>query len=171
MDKTQFYRILDIDSPDEFIYYENVSSLLEEDDFIEENLIVDLFRNIDMSVLSESTENYFEEFLKNIPDEETSLYITAESIKRGLTGMIQEDPDEDSIRVLAQEIVRFRKWYVQDALVFDKTSGTEISVRDARYNIQASAYIDEVCDYDFRLACDYEIDGYDIRISDLVDAE
>ena len=42
MDKTVLYRKLDIDTIDEFRYYENLASLLEEDDFIEENLIIDL---------------------------------------------------------------------------------------------------------------------------------
>ena len=36
MDKVRFYRILDIDSADEFQYYENLSALLEEDEYIEE---------------------------------------------------------------------------------------------------------------------------------------
>ena len=42
MDKVRFYRVLDIESPEEFQYYENLASLLEEDEFIEENLIKDL---------------------------------------------------------------------------------------------------------------------------------
>ena len=36
MDKVRFYRILDIDSADEFQYYENLSALLEEEEYIEE---------------------------------------------------------------------------------------------------------------------------------------
>ena len=36
MDKVRFYRILDIDSADEFQYYENLSALLEEEEYIED---------------------------------------------------------------------------------------------------------------------------------------
>ena len=37
MDKIRFYRVLDIDSPEEFQYFENLAALLEEDEYIEEN--------------------------------------------------------------------------------------------------------------------------------------
>ena len=47
MDKVRFYRVLDIESPEEFQYYENLASLLEEDEFIEENLIKDLLKDWD----------------------------------------------------------------------------------------------------------------------------
>ena len=52
MDKTGLYRKLDIDTIDEFRYYENLAALLEEDDYIEENLIRDLIREVDKSVLA-----------------------------------------------------------------------------------------------------------------------
>ena len=42
MDKVRFYRVLDIDSADEFQFFENLAALLEEDEYIEDNLIKDL---------------------------------------------------------------------------------------------------------------------------------
>ena len=53
MDKVRFDRILDIDSADEFKYYENLSALLEEDEYIEENLIKDLISHADREKLAE----------------------------------------------------------------------------------------------------------------------
>ena len=53
MDKVRFYRLLDIDSADEFKYYENLSALLEEDEYIEENLIKDLISHADREKLAE----------------------------------------------------------------------------------------------------------------------
>ena len=50
MDKTGLYRKLDIDTIDEFRYYENMASLLEEDDYIEVNLIRDLLREVNKEV-------------------------------------------------------------------------------------------------------------------------
>ena len=41
MDKVRFYNVLDIDSADEFKYYENLAALLEEDEFIEEIVVWD----------------------------------------------------------------------------------------------------------------------------------
>ena len=37
MDKTEFYNKLDIETIEEFKFYENLSALLEEEDFIEES--------------------------------------------------------------------------------------------------------------------------------------
>ena len=171
MDKTTFYNKLNIDNASEFEYFENLAALFEEDDYIESNLIKDLLKDVDMGFLADTTNNYFEEFLKAIPDEETRLYITVESIMRALCGMMIADMTSDEISNLADEIVRFRKWYVQDTLVFDKLKGIEVSVRDARYDIQAAKLLGEKTDYDFRTSYDYEVEGYDVRISDIIDTE
>ena len=87
MDKVRFYRVLDIESPEEFQYYENLASLLEEDEFIEENLIKDLLKDIDTEKLAEHFESYFDGFLDHIPDSETEMYVTIESIKRAFDGL------------------------------------------------------------------------------------
>ncbi len=164
MDKTGLYRKLDIDTIDEFRYYENLAALLEEDDYIEENLIRDLIREVDKSVLAEHMDSFYEQFLNNLPDDETEMYITVDSIGRAMTGMIAEDMTDEDITALADEIARFRKWYVHDLNVYDRIKGEELSVRDARYNILAAGFLGEKYDYDFRTALDYSVEGYDVRI-------
>ena len=168
MDKTELYNILDIETAEDFKYYENVAALIEEPNYIELNLIKDLLKDIDITVLAESLDNFFEDFLNNLPDEETELYMTVDTIKRVITGKISEDMDSEQIESLAEELIKFRKWYVLDSLVYDKNSKREIPVIEARYNYQASKYISELCDYDYRLACNYDTEGYDIRISDII---
>ena len=164
MDKTGLYRKLDIDTIVEFRYYENIAALLEDDDYIEENLIKDLIREVDKSVFAEHMDSFYEQFLNNLPDDETELYITVDSIRRAMTGLIAEDMTDEDISALAEEIVRFRKWYVHDLNVFDRIRGEELSVRDARYNILAAGFLGEKYDYDFRTALDYTVEGYDVRI-------
>ena len=164
MDKTGLYRKLDIDTIDEFRYYENMAALLEDDDYIEENLIKDLIREVDKSVFAEHMDSFYEQFLNNLPDDETELYITVDSIRRAMTGLIAEDMTDEDISALAEEIVRFRKWYVHDLNVFDRIRGEELSVRDARYNILAAGFLGKKYDYDFRTALDYTVEGYDVRI-------
>ena len=164
MDKTGLYRKLDIDTIDEFRYYENMAALLEDDDYTEENLIKDLIREVDKSVFAEHMDSFYEQFLNNLPDDETELYITVDSIRRAMTGLIAEDMTDEDISALAEEIVRFRKWYVHDLNVFDRIRGEELSVRDARYNILAAGFLGEKYDYDFRTALDYTVEGYDVRI-------
>ena len=168
MDKTLLYKKLDIESIEDFKFYENLSALFEEDEFIEENLIKDLIKEVDKSVLAEHVDYYFENFLEHIPDNETELYIIVESIKRMMAGLISEDMTAEDINTLAEEIARFRKWYVHDLNVFDKASGTELSLRDARFNVLAAKLLGESFDYDFRTALDYSVDGYDVRITDYI---
>jgi len=168
MDKTQLYRKLDIDTIEEFKYFENLSALLEEDDYIEENLIRDLIKDVDKSVLAEHMDSFYDRFLDNLPDSETELYYTVDSIRRVMMGLIAEDMDAEDINALASEIARFRKWYVHDHNVFDKLTGEELCLRDARYNIVAAGFLGEKTDYDFRTAHDYELDGYDVRLGDYV---
>ena len=171
MDKVRLYNILDIESPDEFKYYENLSALLEEDEFIEENLIKDLIREVDRERLAEHFDSYFEGFLDHLPEHETEMYITVDSIRRVFDGMIYDDMSSEDISVLASEISKFRKWYVHDLNVFDRLNGRELSVRDARYDIAAAKLLGEEADHDFRLALDYGLDGYDVRIADMVGAD
>ena len=170
MDKVRFYRVLDIESPEEFQYYENLASLLEEDEFIEENLIKDLLKDIDTEKLAEHFESYFDGFLDHIPDSETEMYVTIESIKRAFDGLIFDEMTQDDIDQLAKELSKFRKWYVHDQNAFNRLNGEEASVRDARYDIAAAKLLGEDADFDFRLALDYDLEGFNVRLSDMIAA-
>lgn len=170
MDKVRFYKVLDIDSADEFQYYENLAALLEEDEFIEENLIKDLLRNIDKEKLSEHMGSYFDGFLDHLPDNETDLYVMVESIGRAFEGLIFDDMSDADISELAAEISKFRKWYVHDLHAFNRLTGEEACVRDARYDIAAAKLLGEDADYDFRTALDYDLDGFNVRIADMIGA-
>ena len=170
MDKIRFYRVLDIDSADEFRYFENLAALLEEDEFIEKNLIKDLIRNVDREKLAEHMSSYLDGFLDHLPDSETDLYVMVESMGRVFDGLIREGMSEADIDALASEISKFRKWYVHDLNTFNRLTGEEASVRDARFDIAAAKLLGEDSDYDFRLALDYDIDGFDVRIADMLGA-
>ena len=170
MDKVRFYRVLDIDSADEFQYYENLAALLEEDEYIEENLIKDLVRTVDKEKLAEHFESYFDGFLDHLPDNETDLYVMVESMGRAFEGMIFEDMSDTDFSELASEIVKFRKWYVHDLNAFNRLTGEEASVRDARYDIAAAKLLGEDADYDFRTALDYDLDGFNVRVADMIGA-
>ena len=94
-----------------------------------------------------------------------------ESIGRAFEGLIFEDMNDADISDLAEEIVKFRKWYVHDLNAFNKLNGEESNVRDARYEIAAARLLGENADYDFRLALDYDLDGFNVRVADMLGAE
>lgn len=169
MDKTQFYNLLNIENTEEFTYYENVAALFEEEKMIESNLIFDLLKDIDFEFLFDSCKTYFEDFLQNIPDFESEFYILVDSIKMQMLGRLQNKGSDDDLRTLADEICKFRKWYSLDKLVFDKIANEEISVRDARYNFLAAKLLGEEYSCDFRLALDYDLEGYDVNLEVVFD--
>ena len=171
MDKIRFYRVLDIDSAEEFQYFENLAALLEEDEYIEKNLIKDLIRGVDIEKFAENISSYFDGFLDHLPDNETDLYVMVESIGRVFDGLIMEDMTDADIDALASEIVKFRKWYIHDLNTVNRLTGEESSVRDARFDIAAAKLLGEAADYDFRKALDYDIEGFDVRIANLIGAE
>ena len=162
MDKTELYEILDISEPEDFTYYENVAALLEEDRVIEQNLIDDLLREVNLATLKELIQSYFEEFLNRIPDDETDLYFLADTMRLSLSGCEEENQ-------LSDAIYRFRKWYVLDPSVRDRNTGEEICVRDARYNISASNFVGEKPEYDFSKAYNFEMDGYDVSLRQMME--
>ena len=99
------------------------------------------------------------------------MYITVDSVRRMFDGMIYDGMTDEDISALASEISRVRKWYVHDLNVFDRLSGNELSVRDARYDIAAAKLLGEETDHDFRPALDYAPEGYDVRIADMLGAQ
>lgn len=170
MDKRELYEILDIDKPDDFEYYENLADLFEADDTIDNALIEELLAEVDMETFAELQDSYFDEFLKMIPDSETDFYVTVDTIKRSIAGLMNDNMDDEEIRELANAITGFRDWYVHKMLVFDLDTGAELSVRDAVFNINGSGFTGDKCNYDFRSALDYDADSYEVKVRDIIDA-
>jgi hypothetical protein len=167
----EFYDLLDIESVDEFKYYENLANLLEADEHIDSDLIGPLVREVDRELLHELMYSFFDEFLEMIPDTFTDLFVTVETIKRSITGKIAAEMEESDIDDLTDAIMTFRKWYVTDKLVIDRNTADELSVRDAMYNMTASKYTVEDADYDFRAALEYDADTYSVDLAELLEIE
>lgn len=169
MDRFEFYRLIDIDTPEDFEYYENLESILEGDDYIEPELLEQLFVEVKWDSLGEIFENYFKELFRILPDKEDELQITLDGISRKITGILDELQSKENARSLAEEVVKFKKWFVSDELVGSRDNNATLSIRDAVYNIHAMKFGGAFCDYDFSNACDYKVDGYDINLSSLIE--
>ena len=90
MDRDKLYEILDIESPDEFEYYENLSALLEADEMIDSGLILALLKEIELEKLADMLESYFDEWNKVIPDELAELYVTINTAKLSIMGNFKD---------------------------------------------------------------------------------
>ena len=171
MNKDELYQILDIVAPEEFEYYENLAALLEADEIIDAKFILELIKKPDIESLVDMFDSYFEEWNKSIPDDLAELYVTVDTAKRSIMGHFNEDMTDEDYSSLANAIYDFRRWYVITPHVVDNDTGEEINVRDARYNLSASRYTGEICNYNFNEAYKYEGDSYSMRLSDIIESE
>jgi hypothetical protein len=168
MDKNALYALMDMDGPEEFEYYENMAAFLEADEDIDIDTISEAVDELDKKKMAEFLDSYFDEFMKVVPDDLTDLYLAVDTARRNIMSSIAEHMDVDEIYELAKQLAHFRKWYVEDMNVIDNSTGEEMNVRDARYNLSASRYTGEKCDYDFSRAAAYD-DSYIVKVSDLVE--
>lgn len=163
MDTKEFYSILDIDSPKEFIYYDNYAAMIESEEDIPFGLLYDLFENADEEDLLNLTDNYFGELLEDVPDEEEDFYILIENIGMCLMGILKS-ADDEKISKFTEEIVKFREWFTArpELIVEDCETGErdELTVRQAITRYNAEAIMGDESRFYFDTMLDYDIDEY-----------
>ena len=114
MDLNELFEIVDIESAEDFKYFDNFAALMESDDYIPAEVMYELFAEVDTDVLSELTDNYFEDIMEGVPEEEAELFTLLDNIKRVLKGYAENTDDERSIVLFTDEVSRFRNWYNLD---------------------------------------------------------
>lgn len=171
MSRSGLYDIVDIDGPEDFKYFENVADLLETDEYIDDGELRVLLAQVDKKDLLELLDSYFDEVQGMIPQDETDFFVTVDTIRRSVTGTITENAEGGDAGAMADAIQTFRKWYLRNDNVFDMSDGSELSVRDALFNLRAAKITGEDLKYDFRTALDYSADSYGVLVQDLVQEE
>lgn len=166
---------LDIERPEEFEYFECMADLLEYDGDIDDEAIYTLFKGADRNIVAELIEDYFEDILDGLPEDQGEVYQLLHQIKLGLEGMIMNAQDDADIRRFADEISRFRQWYTKtsETHLISKDSGDEIycCIRDLITYARMERLGGEKYSYDAENALDYELDSYIVSFSDLAAAE
>ena len=160
----ELFEIADIDSAEDFKYFDNFAALMESDEYIPNEVMYELFAEVDTDILSELTDNYFEDIMEGVPEEEAELFTLLDNIKRVLKGYAENTDDERSMVLFTDEVSRFRNWYNFDTDVECQSrkdgSTRTVPVREALvlYRIEklrADEYM-----YDFSQCLDYPLDEY-----------
>ena len=89
MNRQELYEFLDIETPQDFMYVENVSQYLESDDDMEPEDLKEIFAQLDGKEVSKLFEEYFEEIMEFVPDGETETYELLSNVLRSLTGLMK----------------------------------------------------------------------------------
>jgi hypothetical protein len=175
MDLNELFEIVDIESAEDFKYFDNFAALMESDDYIPAEVMYELFAEVDTDVLSELTDNYFEDIMEGVPEEEAELFTLLDNIKRVLKGYAENTDDERSIVLFTDEVSRFRNWYNFDTDVECQSrkdgSTRTVPVREALvlYRIEklrADEYM-----YDFSECLDYPLDEYVVSFTSDADGD
>ena len=175
MDLNELFEIVDIESTEDFKYFDNFAALMESDEYIPGEVMYELFAEVDTGVLSELTDNYFEDIMEGVPEEEAELFTLLDNIKRVLKGYAENTDDERSIVLFTDEVSRFRNWYNFDTDVECQSSRDgsirTVPVREALvlYRIEklrADEYM-----YDFSECLDYPLDEYVVSFTSDTDGD
>ena len=87
MNKRELYALLDIESPEEFEYFENLADYLECEEELDYTDVAELFNGVNKDVLAQLCDNYFEEISGFVPGSQTEVFTILENIRRALVGM------------------------------------------------------------------------------------
>jgi hypothetical protein len=165
MDYEELLKFLEIDAPQDFVYFEQFAELVESSEEISGDAISRLIEEVDQNAIAEITDAYFEELLKNVPDDSTDIYSLLMTIGQALTGLAQTMELDENRQIYAEELIKFRNWYLFDAevtcaLVGSEDEGTTIPLFEAFSLYRAEHLTGEEYAYDFSDALDYDIDEY-----------
>lgn len=162
----ELLELLDIDVPEEFEYFEHLAELLECTEDISLEAFCAVLMEVDQKVLTELLETYFEDVLQGIPEDALDFYTLMSTIRQSLLGLSMSAAQTDQRRFFADELFRFRIWYVFDSIVYckSKTGGpaAAIPVFEALALYRLEKLGEEAFLYDFAEAMNYTLDEYSI---------
>jgi len=166
MKTDELLELLDIESPDQFEYFEHLAELMECAEEISFPAFCEVLMEVEQKTLTDLLETYFEDVLSGIPEEAMEFHTLMETIRQNLLGLSLSAPDSDQRRFFADELYRFRSWYVFDSAVSCKSkSGGVPSVLPvvealALYRLEKLGEQPHI--YDFEGAMDYTLDEYSV---------
>ncbi|MDR1028179.1 MAG: hypothetical protein LBL63_02035 [Clostridiales Family XIII bacterium] len=173
MELNELLKLLDIDSPQDLIYFEQYAELVENEEEISLDTLARLFEEADKDVVAELTEGYFEDILRYIPEDASEFYALLSSIGQNLLGLASMLDAEGNRQIYTEEFHKFRNWYGFDSEVtctkLSDDVETILPAAQALSLYRAEHLNDDEYSYDFSGVLDYPLDEYIVPISGLDD--
>lgn len=175
MDFDELLELLEIDSPDEFGYFEHFAALIECEEEIPYELFYKILADVDSETLIDLTDNYFEDILKEIPDDGVEVYTLLSTIRQALLGLAKNFSNREDRVAYTDELFQFRTWYIFDSIVhlirLSDHSRHDVTVSEAFSLCRLEKLNEDQYRYDFSDCLDYEIDEYSISFDTELDEE
>lgn len=176
MNIEELFEFLDLESGEDFQYFENFADFVECGEDIEHDAICIMLSEIDMQNFAEICESYFYDITENMPQDNVDIYSLLENIKRvlvGLSEVVAAGEEEGADVKLADELNRFRIWYSVESEVeckdIKRGKAYYIPVRDALALYRSEKLTNGEYSYDFGSALEYELEEYIMTYADLAD--
>lgn len=175
MNYKELLEYLEIENSSEFEFFEQFSALLECEEDIEFNYFFTLLNEVEGHLLSEMTDNYFEDLLSGIPDDAMHFYSLLQTIKHGLCDLAKEDEGSKERAVYIEELFNFRNWLIFDSRVKCLDKSTNIlevmPIFEALILFRSEKLGNDKMDYDFSECMEYRTDNFILEESDEDDDE
>lgn len=167
---------LELEDPSDFEFFENLAELMETDMEIESETMYQMLEAVDMEVMGELLESYFQEILESLPEDAMEMYTLLDSVRMALVGMSKHLEEERDLVLFADELTRFRNWYSLDSTVWVREIAEkkplrekEMPLRDALTLVRMEQLGGEKYDYIFEEAMDFEMEQYTVTFADLTE--
>lgn len=175
MDFDELLELLEIDSPDEFGYFEHFAALIECDEEIPYDLFYRILADAEPETLAELTDNYFEDILQGMPEDAIDVYTLLSTIRQALVGLAKSAFSREEHVAFTDELFKFRSWFIFDSVVHLKRISDNVkrnvTVSEALSLYRLEKLNEDQYRYDFSDCLDYEIDEYSISIDAKLDEE
>ena len=175
MNFDELLELLEIDSPDEFGYFEYFAALIESEEEIPYDLFYKILADVESETLIDLTDNYFEDVLQGMPEDGIEVYTLLGTIRQALLGLVKNASTREERISYVDELFKFRNWFIFDSVVhlkrFSDNTKRDVTVSEALSLYRLEKLNEDQYRYDFSDCLDYEIDEYSISIDAELDEE
>ncbi|HOA42793.1 MAG TPA: hypothetical protein PLD22_01195 [Bacillota bacterium] len=171
MNIEEVLELLEIDSPDEFEYFEHFAELIECPEEISYDAFYAVLNEVDQAKLAELLDSYFEEMFSFIPDDATDFFTLMTTIYQALTGLCQSKDFKEHRHLFVDELFKFRNWYTFESVVhcYDPSDGltSDIPILEALVLNRLERLGEKNYVYDFTDCLDYPLEEYAFSLTSI----
>ncbi len=169
MTRDELFELLDLDTAEDFGYFEQFAELVECEEEISYDDFYEVIAGADLDTLIEINENYFTEIEKAFPEDCDDFYEVMQSIWDNLRQLVRDAGDETYRREYANQLYRFHEMYTApDGASVD---GKPCTVMEALAENRISKIDNTRHVYDFENSLDYVPDYISMRVGGFEDDE
>lgn len=159
----EIMEMLDIESDEDFMYFEQFAALMETEADIDYDTFTELLMMMEPEDLTGVLQSFFEDAVRGVPDDNTDLYSTLQTIKDTLVSLAEAGRGR-STGFLIDELYQFRQWYLEpQAVICTPESGgaaRRLSPCEALMLFREEKLSGDKYSYDFSEAMPAEPDEY-----------